>query len=144
MTNDEVPPPLSLDLRARILKAYLAGDGFFVRLAERFGAGEASVHRIVRLHRETGKLEPRPDGGGQEPLIGLEDLEALAELVRSRANATVDELTRAWNERRRPTVTRSSILFALHRFGFIPKERVSRRPKPSGRTSKRRAKSSKS
>ncbi len=45
-----VPPPLSLDLRSRILKAYLAGEGYFVRLAERFGVGEASVSRIVRLH----------------------------------------------------------------------------------------------
>ncbi len=43
-----VPPPLSLDLRSRILEAYLAGEGSFVRLAERFGVGEASVNRIGR------------------------------------------------------------------------------------------------
>lgn len=139
-----MPPPLSLDLRSRILKAYLAGEGSFVRLAERFGVGEASVNRIVRLHRRTGKLEPLPHGGGQTPLIGMDDLEALADLVQSHADATVVELTRAWNKRRRPRVTPSSMLRALHRFGFTPKKRASPRAKPSARTSKRSAKSSRS
>jgi transposase len=134
--------PLSLDLRSRILKAYLAGEGSFTRLAARFGVGEASVNRILRLHRETGKVEPRPHGGGQTPLIGPDDAEALAELVQSHPDGTIDELTAAWNKRMRPKVTHSSMLRALHRFGFTPKERPSRRARPSARKSKKNAKRS--
>lgn len=139
-----VPVPLSVDLRSRILKAYLAGEGSFTQLAARFGVGEASVNRILRLHRETGKVEPRPHGGGQAPLIGPDDAEALADIVRSNPDGTVDELTAAWNKRMRPKVTRSSMLRALHRFGFTPKKRPSRRAKPSARKSRRNAQPSRS
>jgi transposase len=47
----------SLDLRRRIVAAYLsANSGTHRQTAMIFGVGEATVSRLLRLHRETGDL----------------------------------------------------------------------------------------
>lgn len=57
-------PAYSVDLRERIVKAYLQGEGSFVTLAKRFSVSRNSVRDYVALYKRTGSVEPLPPSGG--------------------------------------------------------------------------------
>lgn len=129
--------PLSLDLRRRVVAAYLAGEGSYAEIAVRFGIGEASVSRLLRRFRNTESLEPDPHGGGNPARIGPDDVSIVAEIVAANPDGTVAELAQAWTARTRRPISRSSMLRALRRFGFTLKKRPSTPRSKSARKSKR-------
>jgi len=57
-------PALSVDLRQRIVAAYQAKEGSQRQLAERFKVSLSFIRDLTRRYRETGKVEPKPHGGG--------------------------------------------------------------------------------
>lgn len=59
-----MPSPYSIDLRKRIVQAYLRGEGTYAQLALRFSVSEYTVRNYVVLFRETGGYEPLPPSGG--------------------------------------------------------------------------------
>ena len=65
--------PLSIDLRKRIVEAFEQGEGSRSTLAARFGVGEATVQRLLRLKRTTGSLQPKPSGGST-PIVSQDEL----------------------------------------------------------------------
>src|SRR3954463_12686191 len=99
--------PYSQDLRQRILDTIQRGDGSVRQIARRFLVSVSFVTRLLRTHRSTGSLEPRPHGGGNPPLLGPEGLERppgvtpplpgreglgrLRELSRQQPDATLEE-----------------------------------------------------
>ena len=86
------------------------------------GIGRATVNRILRLHRETRSVEPRPRGGGNfSPLHG-ELAELLIAIVDAMPDATVAELTAALVERSGTSTSRSGVQRALGRLGFSRKK----------------------
>lgn len=136
--------PLSIDLRRRVVAAYLAGEGSYAEIAERFGIGEASVSRLLRRFRSTSSLEPDPHGGGNPARIGPDDVPLVAEVVAAHPDGTLAELARAWTARTRRPISRASMLRALRRFGFTLKKRPSTPPSKIVRKSKKSARASKS
>jgi transposase len=62
------------------------------QIARRFLVSVSFVTRLLRLHRSTGSLEPKPHGGGNPAALGPKDLERLRELVRKQPDATLEEL----------------------------------------------------
>src|SRR5438045_9780233 len=83
--------PLSQDLRQRILETIERGDGSLRQIARRFLVSVSFITRLLRLHRSTGSLQPKPHGGGNPPVLGPEDLERLRELIRQQPDATLEE-----------------------------------------------------
>src|SRR3954454_3772526 len=83
--------PYSQDLRQRVLDTVRRGEGSVRQIARRFLVSVSFVTRLLRTHRSTGSLEPRPHGGGNPPLLGPEDLERLRELIRQQPDATLEE-----------------------------------------------------
>ena len=55
----------SLDLRQKVVAAVERGDSTIEGVAASFGVGQTFVKKMLRQHRETGDLRPRPHGGGQ-------------------------------------------------------------------------------
>src|SRR3954447_16065947 len=82
----------SQDLRQRILDTVQRGEGSLRQIARRFLVSISFVTRLLRLHRSTGSLEPRPHGGGEPAVHGQEDVERLRRLVRQQPDATLEEL----------------------------------------------------
>jgi len=82
----------SQDLRKRILDTVQRGEGSLRQIARRFLVSVSFVTRLLRLHRSTGSLEPKPHGGGNPAALGPKDLERLRELVRKQPDATLEEL----------------------------------------------------
>src|SRR3954470_14591623 len=83
--------PYSQDLRQRILDTVQRGEGSLRQIARRFLVSVSFVTRLLRLHRSTGSLEPKPHGGGNPAVLGPEDLERLREVIRQQPDATLEE-----------------------------------------------------
>lgn len=134
-----MPVAYSSDLRVRIIEDYLDGRGTYQELADKYAVGVATVNRILRRVRESGDVGPRPPGGGNPPAIGPDQVKALGDLVAENSDATVQELTEAWRRRFGKKVSRSSMLRALHRFGFSVKKSPSALSRASERMSRSNA-----
>jgi transposase len=122
-----------IELRARVVEAYEAGEGSYVVIAARFSVGEASVKRWVRRKRR-GQLAAYRKGGGTPSTITQTEVDALVAGLR---DATAGEITAEFNRRRRgrSRVHVSSMKRALHRFGYVIKKNDEGRWRVSGPTS---------
>lgn len=128
--------PLSADIRERVLAAYERGEGTQAALAKRFGIGEASVRRWVRLKRETGSLEPRvAERYGPPPKIEMASMPVLEELLAEHPDATNQEFADMMAERTGIGVSASTISRAIAVLGWTRKKSASSPAKPMPRVS---------
>ncbi len=59
----DVPRPLPLELRTRVVETYLEGDSTIDEVAARLKVGSATLKRWVAGFRAVGHAQPRPIGG---------------------------------------------------------------------------------
>ena len=85
-------PVYSQDLRQRVIDTLERGEGSLRQIARRFLVSLSFVTRLLRHHRETGSVEPKPHRGGRPPALGPADLERLRQLEREQPDATLEEL----------------------------------------------------
>jgi transposase len=57
--------PYSTDLRTRIVQAYENREGAMRQLATTFRVSVSCVRRLLKHYRETGRVVPKPHGGGR-------------------------------------------------------------------------------
>src|SRR3954462_11442875 len=114
--------PYSQDLRKRVLDTVQRGDGPLRQIARRFLVSVSFVTRLLRLHRGTGSLEPKPHGGGNPAVLGPEDLERLRELVGQQPDATLEEL----RQRLGASCSTMTLARALRKLGLPRKKKVPR------------------
>src|SRR3954453_432155 len=112
--------PYSQDLRKRILDTVRRGDGSLRQIARRFLVSISFVTRLLRLHRDTGSLEPKPHGGGNPAVLGPEDLERLRAWIRQQPDATLQEC----RQRLGASCSLMTISRALSRLGLPRKKKV--------------------
>jgi len=110
-----------MELRRRIVEAYERKEGTYFELAQRFGVGEATVYRLVRLKRERGNVRPGAPTGVSE-----EESQEFVQLTNDFPHATLEQLKEAWVSRTGRQLSRSSIVRALQRAG-ITREKANRR-----------------
>lgn len=82
---------LSVDLRERIVAAYLAGEGSQEELGERFSVSRSVVGKLVRQFRDLGTLKTFVHQCGRKPAISGEMADRLREHLRDFPDATVKE-----------------------------------------------------
>ena len=97
---------LSCDLRQRIVAAYSRGEGTQAEIAQRFAVCTKTVNRLVCLHHRTGRVAPKPHGGGHPAAFAGAKLDELRKLVEQHPDATLYEL--------RETTGVSCSLVAVH------------------------------
>src|SRR6185437_17153798 len=114
--------PLSQDLRQRILDTVQRREGSLRPIARRFLVSVSFITRLLRAHRSTGSLQPKPHGGGNPPVLGPEDLERLRELIRQQPDATLEEC----RQRLGASCSTMTISRALRRLGLPRKKKVPR------------------
>ena len=113
--------PYSMDLRARVFKAWEAsGDADDV--AATFGVSRAWVHRLAQRQRETGSLAPRQQTKFRaRVLAGQED--RLKATVNARPDATLAEIREALPT----TAALSTLWLELDRLELTVKKNSTRR-----------------
>jgi transposase len=87
-----MPAPLSIDLRQRIILAYQAKEGSQRQLAKRFKVSPSFIRDLLRHHRQTGTIQPKPHGGGAVAKLGEEQLPIVEALVKAQPDALLSEL----------------------------------------------------
>lgn len=127
-----------VEWRERVVLAYIAGEGSYAEISERFDVGVASVKRWVRLKRELGRVTPKPKAGGTRSTIEADELDAI---IVKLGDPTAREITAEFNRRRRGSarVHVSSTKRALHRCGYVVKKNGAGRWSVCGRMSSRSA-----
>jgi transposase len=137
--------PYSLDLREKILAAYLQKEGTIRQLAPRFKVSARFVGElIVRFHR-TGSPAPKPHGGGNPPCIDPSHHKVIAELVQQYPDATLQEFCRYFDEKCHITVSKSSMQRTLNKLQLTRKKRrsmlqsvIQKKSKGNGKSIKRK------
>jgi transposase len=112
----------SQDLRQRILDTVQRGEGSLRQIARRFLVSISFVTRLLRTHRSTGSLEPKPHGGGNPAVLSPEDLERLREVIRQQPDATLEEC----RQRLGVACSLMTISRALSQLGLPRKKKVPR------------------
>ncbi len=82
----------SLDLRQKILRAWERRFGSQRRIADVFGVSLAFVEKVLRQHRTTGNIAPKPHAGGQKPRLDATAHAVIHHLVGDHPDATLQEL----------------------------------------------------
>jgi transposase len=121
--------PYSQDLRQRVLDTVQSGEGSLRQIARRFLVSVSFVTRLLRTHRSTGSLEPKPHGGGNPAVLTPEDLERLRELIRHQPDATLEECRqRLGVSCRLMTLSRALAELGLPRKKKVPRAQEQDRP----------------
>ena len=79
----------SMDLRARVLEDSDAGMKTG-KVAEKYRVSPAWVRRLKQRRRESGEIEPRPQG--HRPSSSAAHAEAIRDLIRSRPDLTLADI----------------------------------------------------
>ena len=110
----------SLDLRQKVVAAVERGDSTIEEVASSFGVSQTFIKKMLRQHRETGDLSPRPHGGGQTRRLSDKHLTLLRQEVARHPDKTaaalrdhLEEHVGVWVSR--PTVTRALLRLGLSR-----------------------------
>jgi transposase len=82
----------SIDLRQKILRAWERHLGSQRTIADIFGVSLAFVEKVLRQHRTTGDIAPKPPAGGQKPRLGAAAQAILRRLMGANPDATLEEL----------------------------------------------------
>src|SRR4051794_10591464 len=114
--------PDSQDLRQRVLDTVQRGEGSLRQIARRFLVSVSFVTRLLRTHRDTGALEPKPQGGGNPAVLTSEDLERLRAMIRQQPDATLQEC----RQRLGVSCSLMAISRALRKLGLPRKKKVPR------------------
>ena len=86
-----MPPPLSNDLRKRIIESKLRGDTEDTIAAEK-EVSKSTVTKLWSLYRETGSYDPRPNPRGRKPALSIEELELVRAAIIGQPDITLTEL----------------------------------------------------
>jgi transposase len=116
--------PKPREVREAIVKAREQQLGYNA-IADLLGVGRATVSRTLRLERESGDVEPRPKGGGNLSIFRGEVAELLLAIVETIPDASIRELTRAFEQQSKLSTSTASVGRALRRLGYSRKKRPS-------------------
>lgn len=112
----------SIDLRQKVVAAYQRGDSTIEQIADLFGVGPTFVKKMLRQHRETGDLRPRPHGGGHTPRLSDKHLKLLRAELDRHPDKTAAALRDHLAQRAGLSVSRPTISRALSRLGLSRKK----------------------
>jgi len=82
----------SLDLRQKILRASEQGLGSQRAIATFFGVSLSFVEKLLRRHRTTGDIAPRPHAGGRRSSCDAAAVAQVRRLVHEQPDATLAEV----------------------------------------------------
>jgi transposase len=125
--------PISLDLRERIVAAYLGKEGTREEVAKRFKVSVGMVKKLLAQKSRTGDLRPRYRFCGRKAGLEPEHGKSMRLLVEREPDVTLEEI----KQRLGLGCTIGAIHWVLSRLGLTYKKRRSMRPSKTGLTSPR-------
>lgn len=124
-TSKNAMPTYSVDLRQRVLDAYLNGEGSQEQVAERYAVSRSFLQKLLYRYRETGSVAPKAHGGGPSPKIAQQDLPELRSLLEATPDATLEELCQGFQGKTGTSVSVPTMHRAIGRLDWTRKKRPS-------------------
>jgi transposase len=112
----------SIDLRQKILHAYERRLGSQQALADLFGVSLSFVEKLLRRHRTTGDIAPKPHAGGQRPSLDAAADMLVRRLVHDDSDFTLEELCARVAAERGVRVSVATMCRVLQRLGLPRKK----------------------
>lgn len=125
--------PISLDLRERIVAAYVGKEGTREEVAKRFKVSVGMVKKLLAQKSRTGDLRPRYRFCGRKARLEPEHGKSMRQLVEREPDLTLEEI----KQRLGLGCTIGAIHWVLRRLGLTYKKRRSMRLSKTGPTSPR-------
>lgn len=129
----------SIDLRHKILHACERRLGSQRALADLFGVSLSFVEKLLRRHRTTGAIAPKPHAGGQRPALDAAADALVRRLVRENTDITLAELCARVADEQGRRVSVATMCRLLQRLGLPRKKSRSTPASVTPRASSRRA-----
>ena len=131
----------SIDLRHKLLHACERRLGLQRALANLFGVSLSFVEKLLRRHRTTGDIAPKPHAGGPRPALDAAADTLVRQLVRDNTDLTLEELCARGADERGVRVSVATMCRVLQRLGLPRKKSRSTPASATPRASSRRARS---
>ena len=122
--------PISLDLRERIVAAYVGKEGTREEVAKRFKVSVGMVKKLLSQRAKTGDLRPRHRFSGRKARLLPDHGAKLKQLITREPDLTLAEL----KSRLELDCTVAAIHWVVSRLGLTYKKRRSMRLNKTGRT----------
>jgi|GEM_PF-393275 len=135
--------PYSRDFRLKVVRAYERGGGSQRAWARLFAGSLSFVQDLLRRYRRTGRVEPKPHGGGNPGKIGPY-LRVVQQLHAQQPGASLAERGEQFATKVRVHVGRSTMHRALDRLGLSREKRQSMPPNKTPRRDAKLARPSRS
>ena len=119
----------SIDLREKIVQAYIQGNTSIRKVAIRFAVSKNLVQKLVNQQRIEGTLQPKKRGKPQFSYLSNAE-SALRELVAENPDATLVELCELFAAKTGNWVSRSAMCRSLQKLGLNRKKKQSEVAKP--------------
>lgn len=126
-----------MDLRRRVVDAWDNGEGTLKELADRFCIGRTTLCDILRRERQTGSIAPSEVRGHPPRAVDEAGRELIRQLVVGSPDATIPELTAAYNARAARPVSTATLGREVRAMKLTRKKRHSRPPSKTVPTSKK-------
>jgi transposase len=117
--------PTLLDLRQKVVAAVERGDATIEEVASSFDVGQTFVKKMLRQHRETGDLKPRPHGGGHTARLSAKHLKMLRAEVARRPDKRVEAWREHLYEQAQVSISAPTVSRALSRLDLSRKKSMS-------------------
>jgi transposase len=113
----------SLDFRQKIVDLYEKGGISQRQLAKRFCVAPSFVTKILKQHRETGELSPKPRPGRPRKLQS-EHLTTIETLIEAQPDLLLGELSTSLEQQFDLSVSQSTLSRTMERLGFSRKKKA--------------------
>ena len=111
------------ELRVRVVAAVEQGEHSIPEIASLFGVGITFIKKMLRLHRAGDDLAPR-HGGGPKPVLKEPERSLLEEQIAAQPDLSLQELQQFLVEKRRVSVSQSTLCRVLQELGLPRKKRA--------------------
>lgn len=121
--------PYSLDLRQKIVDAYVEGNTSQRQIAQQFRVAYSFVRKLVKQYRETGQIAPKQRTEQTPTKLSVEQLKILETMVESNNHATLAELCDLLDQRVGVRIGVSTMFRMLEKLNLTLKKNAAPRRK---------------
>jgi transposase len=116
--------PYSKDFRTKIIETKQKTNESIQQIANRFQVSYSFVYRLLKRYKVTVSVEPKPHGGGKQPLLNSQQIDVLRQLVEEDNDATLQQLSVRLTEKTGIKVSIPTICRLLQRLELTRKKRL--------------------
>jgi transposase len=118
--------PYPIAFRQKIIQVYENENTSIRKLAQRFQVAKSFIQKLLKQYRETGSIEPLPQGGSPPSLIQEEQLITLIEIIENNNDATLEELCDLFQDKTSIKVSRATMGRITRQLKYSVKKNSSR------------------